>query len=64
MSPADAIEWYERHAEAVTPQYEALAAGTVHDWLENLLPHAPGLLLDMGAGTGRDAAWLASKGTK
>jgi SAM-dependent methyltransferase len=58
----DAIEWYEGHAEALAHQYEALSADTVHAWLESLLPPAPALLLDIGAGTGRDAAWLASKG--
>jgi SAM-dependent methyltransferase len=59
----DAIEWYEEHAEALAHQYEALSTNnTVHAWLEDLLPPAPALLLDIGAGTGRDAAWLASKG--
>jgi SAM-dependent methyltransferase len=43
-------------------QYEALSAGAVHVWLEPLLPSVPALLLDVGAGTGRDAAWFASKG--
>ncbi|MBM3645883.1 MAG: class I SAM-dependent methyltransferase [Alphaproteobacteria bacterium] len=34
----------------------------VHGWLVDLLPRAPALVLDVGAGTGRDAAWLASRG--
>jgi len=34
------------------------SARTVHDWLVDLLPVAPALVLDVGAGTGRDAACL------
>jgi SAM-dependent methyltransferase len=34
----------------------------VHSWLDGLLPAAPVLVFDIGAGTGRDAAWLAAKG--
>ncbi|MEQ1853976.1 MAG: class I SAM-dependent methyltransferase, partial [Chthoniobacteraceae bacterium] len=30
--------------------------------LSNLLPSGNGIVLDVGAGTGRDAAWLASRG--
>jgi protein-L-isoaspartate O-methyltransferase len=43
-------------------RYESVAAETVHGWLVDLLPNAPALVLDIGAGTGRDAAWLASRG--
>ena len=31
-------------------------------WTVNLLPRPPGRALDVGAGTGRDAAWLARLG--
>ena len=41
---------------------ESVAAETIHSWLVDLLPSAPALVLDVGAGTGRDAAWLASRG--
>jgi SAM-dependent methyltransferase len=46
----------------VSRRYESVAAETVHGWLVDLLPIAPALVLDVGAGTGRDAAWLASRG--
>lgn len=63
MPSADgAIGWYEGQAEALARQYEAVPAGEVHAWLRDLLPPAPALVLDVGAGTGRDAAWLASQG--
>jgi SAM-dependent methyltransferase len=31
-------------------------------WLEGLLPSSPALILDVGAGTGRDAAWFVGLG--
>ena len=34
----------------------------MHAWLVNLLPSSTALALDIGAGTGRDAAWLARRG--
>jgi SAM-dependent methyltransferase len=43
-------------------RYESVAAETVHGWLVDLHPNAPALVLDVGAGTSRDAAWLASRG--
>jgi len=34
----------------------------VNAWLDSLLPSQPALVLDVGAGSGRDAAWLSSLG--
>ncbi len=59
---SDAIHWYDANAADVSRRYESVAAETVHGWLVDLLPDAPALVLDVGAGTGRDAAWLASRG--
>ena len=59
---SDAIRWYDANAEDVSRRYESVAAEIVHGWLVDLLPSAPALVLDVGAGTGRDAAWLASHG--
>jgi SAM-dependent methyltransferase len=59
---SDAIRWYDRNVSDVSRRYESVAAETVHGWLVDLLPSAPALVLDVGAGTGRDAAWLASRG--
>jgi protein-L-isoaspartate O-methyltransferase len=59
---SDAIRWYDANAEDVSRRYESVAAETVHGWLVDLLPTAPALVLDIGAGSGRDAAWLASRG--
>nr|WP_277881627.1 class I SAM-dependent methyltransferase [Phormidium sp. FACHB-592] len=39
-----------------------MRAEDVHRWLLGLLPDRPSLVLDIGAGSGRDAAWLAAQG--
>ncbi len=59
---SDAIRWYDHNVSDVSHRYESVAAETVHGWLVDLLPNAPALILDVGAGTGRDAAWLATRG--
>jgi len=43
-------------------RYESVTFEHVHDWLLSALPDRPGIVLDVGAGTGRDAAWLAAHG--
>lgn len=48
----DPVGWYDQHAADLAQSYEAL----------DLLPQAPALVLDVGAGTGRDAAWLTQMG--
>ena len=42
--------------------YEALPPECPHRWLDGLLPAVPALVLDVGAGTGRDTAWFADLG--
>ena len=58
----DPVAWYDANAGEVAARYEALASAAVHDWLHDLLPQDPGTVLDVGAGSGRDAAWLAAMG--
>lgn len=58
----DPVAWYDANAGEVAARYEALASAAVHDWLHDLLPQNPGTVLDVGAGSGRDAAWFASMG--
>jgi SAM-dependent methyltransferase len=55
-------DWYEANAASVVSQYEAMNAAALHAWLRDLLPDAPAAVLDIGAGSGRDAAWLAALG--
>ena len=42
--------------------YESIDPGQVNAWLEPYIPQEPATILDVGAGSGRDAAWLASRG--
>lgn len=55
--------WYDTHAGEAADRYESLAFRDVHGWLIYLLPEATeSLVLDIGAGSGRDAAWFARRG--
>jgi SAM-dependent methyltransferase len=59
---ADCLEWYAAHADRLAASYEGIAFEDVHGWLLDLLPPRPARVLDVGAGSGRDAAWLAAQG--
>ena len=59
---AGAIAWYDANADVAAARYEQVAPERLHAWLADLLPAAPAAALDVGAGSGRDSAWLASKG--
>ncbi|MBD0273279.1 MAG: class I SAM-dependent methyltransferase, partial [Acetobacteraceae bacterium] len=55
-------DWYEQNAASVVPRYEAVDPAALHGWLLDLLPAPSAAVLDVGSGSGRDAAWLASLG--
>ena len=55
--------YYNQHAGPLSKQYNAIEAETVHSsWVAVHLPEKPGFACDIGAGSGRDANWLAAKG--
>lgn len=55
------IKYYSDHAATFNEQYNALRFEDVHnDWLNHIPVN--GRALDIGAGSGRDAAYLARKG--
>ncbi|MBV0933330.1 class I SAM-dependent methyltransferase [Marinobacterium weihaiense] len=57
------IAHYHLHAARYSDQYDSIAAASVHaGWAEWLAEHPAGRALDVGAGSGRDAAWLAQQG--
>jgi SAM-dependent methyltransferase len=58
----DTVDWYRKNATSLAATYEALEAVRVHAWLIDVLPEQPRCILDVGAGSGRDAAWFASLG--
>ena len=55
-------EGYSQEADALVGQYEDMTFADVHRDTLHLLPNPPALILDIGAGTGRDAAYLAGRG--
>lgn len=64
MTPArvSGTEGYAEQAEELFKRYESVAAADAHRAVLHLIPTAPSRVLDIGSGTGRDAAWLASQG--
>jgi SAM-dependent methyltransferase len=55
-------EGYAEEADRLARQYESVRFVEVHGPVLHLLPTAPSRVLDIGAGTGRDAAALAEMG--
>ena len=58
----DSCAEYDRRAAELASRYETLAFEAVHESILDLLPPAGSRILDVGAGSGRDAAWLARHG--
>jgi SAM-dependent methyltransferase len=61
-NPVSGTQGYAAEAAALVRQYEAIPFAAVHRDILSLLPTAPARVLDMGAGTGRDAAAFAALG--
>jgi len=62
MKPIASTAAYSEKAEALARQYESVSFEDVHGDVLDLLPPPPARALDIGAGTGRDAAALAARG--
>ena len=56
------IDIYHQVAEGFASQYNALKPEEVHQSWRSFWPAADALALDIGAGSGRDARWLAQQG--
>ncbi|MFF4774152.1 class I SAM-dependent methyltransferase [Microtetraspora fusca] len=56
------IAGYRNEADVLAEQYESVAFSEVHGDTSELFPARPSRILDIGAGTGRDAAALAALG--
>ena len=55
--------YYDRNSDAVLAQYDSLDPAGIHAaWAPAHLREEPGFACDIGAGSGRDANWLAAKG--
>ena len=57
-----AIDWYDRCGHEVADGYEQLDPDRLYAWAADLMAALNGTAADIGAGTGRDAAWLAGRG--
>src|SRR5262249_44537399 len=55
-------EGYANEAPELFRHYESISAAELHDSVRHLVPRQPGKIVDIGAGTGRDAAWFAEMG--
>jgi SAM-dependent methyltransferase len=53
---------YDEQASALAEQYESIEFEAVHGDVLHLFPPPPARVLDVGAGSGRDAAALAARG--
>ncbi len=61
-SRVSGTEGYAEEAEELFKLYENIPAADLHRAVLHLIPTTPGSILDIGSGTGRDAAWFAAQG--
>jgi SAM-dependent methyltransferase len=61
-SNVSGTQGYAEHADLCIERWEAMWFTDLHKGIVHLLPHAPARVLDVGAGSGRDAAALAAHG--
>ncbi|MBS1214483.1 MAG: SAM-dependent methyltransferase [Proteobacteria bacterium] len=59
---APGTQGYSEQAAELIPRYEAESFEHKHRAELHVLPKSPGSVLDVGSGTGGDAAWLARQG--
>ena len=62
MGVRSILDGYADDAPVLVPRFEAISSAEVLAPVLDLLPVPPGRILEVGAGTGRDAAWLAGQG--
>ncbi len=56
------VNYYSENAPILALKYNSLKPESLHASWSHFIPDDPGIALDIGAGSGRDANWLASKG--
>jgi protein-L-isoaspartate O-methyltransferase len=60
----NSISGYALAANYLIPAYEAISAPDIFAHVLDFLPKQPSRIIEIGAGTGRNAAWLASQNHK
>ncbi|MGD9980480.1 MAG: class I SAM-dependent methyltransferase [Hyphomonadaceae bacterium] len=63
-APAQGTQGYSTEAPELLQRYERFGFAEAHHGDIDLVPPAPLDVLDIGAGTGRDAAWFAQRGDR
>jgi hypothetical protein len=58
----EVLRGYAISSEELIARYQKVSADQLYAPVVDLLPQCPSWIGDIGAGTGRDAAWLANKG--
>ena len=56
------IGYYNQNADHFLTQYEKVNPEAIHISWKKYIPKTKSLIMDIGAGSGRDAAWFASMG--
>jgi len=56
------VDFYSKNFERLAEQYEKISPEKVNSQWSPYIPTTKSLILDVGSGSGRDAAWLADKG--
>lgn len=62
--PSSVLGSYARNAETLVARFEALSSDAIFAPFDWLIPAIWARVVDIGAGTGRDAAWFAARGHK
>jgi 2-polyprenyl-3-methyl-5-hydroxy-6-metoxy-1,4-benzoquinol methylase len=63
-APIPSTQGYSAEAPDLLKRYESMTFEDSHRGVSDLIPPAPLDVLDIGAGTGRDAAWFAARGDR
>jgi SAM-dependent methyltransferase len=58
----DIVRGYDCEAATLVEVYDRLVFEQVHAAMLDLVPATPGRVIDVGAGSGRDALWFATRG--
>ena len=59
---ASVLDGYATATPELVERFEALSSACVYEPVQDLLPDTAGRVVNVGAGTGRDAAWFAGQG--
>lgn len=62
MNSKSSLSHYAEHAQMLTQKFEGISASVHLAPVMDLFPAPPAKIADIGAGSGRDAAWLAAEG--